>query len=113
MEMILNGPICSLRGSIGKDSDYYMKVQNGKNIMAHKPRATAKSAAAHRTPKAKAQQSRFAQLSRMAHEILGTKELRSAYEQGFIKQKQYPTLRGYIMHCLSKGIKPGNAPAKG
>lgn len=106
MELTLYGPISCLRGSIGKDSDYYMKVQNGKNILAHKPRPTAKSVAAQHTPMAQARQQRFAQLCRMAHEIMGTQELRSAYEEGFCKQKQYVTLRGYIMHCLSEGVKP-------
>lgn len=102
MRIEFDGPIAVLRGSLSKSSEYYYKVQNGKNIMARKPRRTKKSEAYKQSAKAKSSQEHFKQLSLMAQEVLHTNLLRARYEREWKKQKKYSTLRGYVMHCLAQ-----------
>lgn len=102
MKVTFIGPIAAIRGSLSKDSDVYFKQQYGKTVLAHKPRRTAKYVQAMNSPKAKAIQNRFTAINRMAAEIMKTTVLRESYEQAFRQQKNYTTLRGYIVHCLSQ-----------
>lgn len=104
MKVTFFGPIEALRGSLSKDSEFYYKVQNGKTIVAHKPRRTPKSIAASTSSAAITRQQRFALINRIAAEVLHTEALREQYLQQFRKQKQYATLRGYIAHCISQSL---------
>lgn len=104
MKVEFIGPIEVMRGSLSKGSEYYYKVQNGKNIIAHKPRRTAKMEAALQSPAAQARRERFAHINRMAAEVMGTKALREQYMLQYNKQKKYATLRGFIAHCISQTL---------
>lgn len=102
MKVTFTTPIAAIHGTLSKSSPFYYKVQYGKTILARKPQRTKKSIAASTSPAARSRQQRFADLCRMATEILSTTTLRAAYEQRFLQQKQYATLRGFIIHSLSQ-----------
>lgn len=104
MKVTLSIPFATIHGSIDKSSPFYYKVQNGHPVLAHKPRRTPKAVAASTSQQAVTRQKRFAELNRLAAEILRTTTLRADYEERFCQQQQYATLRGFIMHCLSESL---------
>lgn len=93
MKVILSDLISSLSGTI--DGITYV-TRNGKTF-AYKRRPTQPR---KHLPQAIAAQNRFALVQKQTTEILHSTFLKAKYEAEWKKQKRYPTLRGYIFHCL-------------
>ena len=114
-EVKFSGLIQGLRGSLGKESPYYLRKDSrtGKTYMCVKPGATPDMIAGivpYKRPKPTVkpspamltQRERFTELQRAASEIMNAPTLRKYFENKYSSAKPRCTLRNYIMKYISK-----------
>ena len=95
MKVQLSPLIQSISGTIG---DFVYFTRNGKTYAKHKNTTHSPQPTPY-TPHPTAhspQQQRFAQTTHIVKEIMATQHLLAHYQQLFLRQHRYQTLRGYI-----------------